>query len=432
MANPLSLGGRPAAAILVAMIGAGMTAQFPAETEAGEIVLRVPDYVLSGAFLQALRNSTLKLDNYGSKHGNSWLDQQSRLRLPDGRVVAFAIPEITVAVAGVRQWRYYVDELNSKAVHVGLDKKNPSRLSVTISFEDSGHEVKGRCLRKKITGGWRECTLNIERDMQATAAAHLKIRPKLMNGKVGYELLKTRFESHVYPANALCKLAVNVCNVVSGFYQTPFRDLMRKQLEKGFGNPKTIRAIAANATAYLNASLGVELKKKLGSKPKSWTIKALAHDDEGWRVRVAYVDPPPRKTAPKKAKVVATIQKLETTVTPAAYRGSCPATLRIGGYVTTGHPATVTFRIVDDNGWTSSSVTWKFKKAGRHQLYTWQRKVAPPMNALAAKAGSKLRVVRGWYRVELLAPVAMKGPKASYTVTCMKAVKAVLPPGKPQ
>ena len=108
----------------------------------------------------------------------------------------------------------------------------------------------------------------------------------------------------------------------------------------------------------------------------------------------------------------------------------------MGGFVTTSRPATVTFRIVDDKGWHSQPVTWTFVQPGRHQLYTWQRRIAPKMGALATKsaqAGAPAPVLTGWYRVELLAPEKREGPRVRYRVTCMAPGKAkVLLPAKPQ
>ncbi|GIX16150.1 MAG: hypothetical protein KatS3mg119_0336 [Rhodothalassiaceae bacterium] len=418
--------GRWVAACALALAGLAAPA-----ARAGETTVSVPDYTMSAAFLQVFQKTQLKLDNYGAKHGDSWLEQQSRLLLPDGRVVTFAIPEVTATVGGVRKWLYYVDELNSKEINVTLHDGDWSKLDVAIPFEDGGHEIKGRCLRKKLTGGWRECTLNIERDMQAVARAGLTLRPRLVDGRVGYELLEVDFESAAYPANALCKVAVIVCNLVTEFHEHAFRAIVRKVLTDEFGRPATIRAVAANVQKVLDTSLALKLEQELGFRPKSWTVKALVHDGDGWRITLVHEDPPPRQKKPRKAHAVATIQKIETVVTPATWRGTCPAKLKVGGYVTTGHATTVTFRVVDDRGWQSNAVTWTFKGPGRHQLYTWRREIAPDIGAIAADRGDA-REVTGWYQIEVLAPQQVKGPRAAYRVTCVRPKKATIGPLKPQ
>ncbi len=402
--------------------------------DAGEAQLVISDSQMGAAFLKALAKSSLVLDNYGKKHGNSWLDQQSRLRLPDGRTVSLTVPEVSATVGGVRQWRYYVDDLRSRSISVSPDKKDHSRFLVRMPFEDSGHEIKGRCLRRKLNGSWKECSLKIERDIQINnPRARLVLRPAVVDGRIGYKVLDAAFAGHLQPANVLCKLAPGVCSAVTVWHQTALTALVGSTLRAEFSRAKTRKAVASMVQKQLDPDLSHRLESMLGFRPKHFTVSGIDRVKYGWRVTLQYEAPPPRQQVPKSAKVAAAVTKVETTVSPTRFRGRCPATLKVSGFVTTSRPTTVSFRFVNDRGERSTTTTWKFVEAGRHQLSTWQPSVAPAPKHLAAKGGAGgPQVLAGWYRVEILAPRPIKGPVKSFRVECVKTKTMQLAPLKPR
>ena len=125
-------------------------------------------------------------------------------------------------------------------------------------------------------------------------------------------------------------------------------------------------------------------------------------------------DVPPRRAAPLVAAA-------RFDAEPEVHTGTCPATIRFVGSVTSSGAGVVTYRYAFDDGRTSPEHSLTFSGPRTHGTREWTRTVAPrPADAIGRLAvpGGTAGVIDGWVKLEVLSPPPARDVVAHYRVLC--------------
>ena len=144
----------------VAMIAAFAAGDAATQTARADII-RIDAGLIASQIENAFRGTTLRLNNYGPRRGDSWyLANDSLLRLGaplGGREHRFTIPEVVIR-ARVKvpllpdpkyTARYYISDMNLIRVSVAAEG---AALRIRMEFDSRGTELKGRCSAGCVVG----------------------------------------------------------------------------------------------------------------------------------------------------------------------------------------------------------------------------------------------------------------------------------------
>jgi hypothetical protein len=190
-----------------------------------EIVdIPVPKATVAAAFNVALGLMKVSLDNFGPKDGTSWHKDASFVLMPGGAKKPFPIPEYTYNVTKWRKLKYYVDEMATSDVQATT---NGSRIDIDMHFESQGEEIQAKCIRRRL-GKWKECTLDIERDIHLNnTIVAISLNPVAHNGSIAFSDPQVDFKTDVKIANKLCQTFQGICGQIEG----KIKNELTKQIE---------------------------------------------------------------------------------------------------------------------------------------------------------------------------------------------------------
>ena len=401
------------AAVRAAVLAAGIAAAAPAAAETATVP--IPRETLRQAFADAFGQADLKLDNFGPKQGNSWLQQQSHLRIGT-ETVPLSLPhlqfELNVGTA-LRKWFFYLDEIHADSMSV--DWKDNQRLRLRIRLEKEGEEIKGRCIRRKIDGDWKECAGIVDRDGHIRRAGglprfDLHFRPVAYEGglapaaDIGAHTLK----GGVFFSSQFCNFSA-LCGALTASFNSIYVPGLPKWTAEALATPGARRAVARRTRQRLAPVVEQAILQKDKAKPTSWEITGLKYENDRFVATVSYTLPPPRMPLPKKAQIVPFVQKAETTVKPATYRDRCPARFVVEGRVKVAYPGKISYRYVTDRGERSGLRQKAFIKAGTYTLAPWQHTPKRPISKTYAIGPGKSGPRTGWYRLEIVSATPKAG-----------------------
>jgi len=110
----------------------------------------------------------------------------------------------------------------------------------------------------------------------------------------------------------------------------------------------------------------------------------------------------PLKVAPAPVRVTATLG-----VSPASYKGNCPALISFRGRIAVNQPMTVQYKFIRSDNAQAPVQTLNFPKAGTQEVTTtWQL------------GGAALPTYNGWEAIQVISPVSVESNKAHFRVRC--------------
>jgi len=421
------------AAVRAAVLAAGVAAAAPAAAETATVV--IPREALRQAFADAFGQAALKLDNFGPKQGNSWLEQQSHLRIGT-QTVPLSLPYLQFQLkigTALRKWFFYLDEIHADSMSV--DWKDNQRLRLRIRLEKEGEEIKGRCITRKVNGDWRECTGIVERDGHIRRPGglprfDLHFRPVAYDGGLAPEpgMETTLLKGAVFFSNAFCNFS-GLCGAITASFNSIYAPGLPEWTAEALAAPGARKAVARRTRERLAPIVEQAILQKDKAKPTSWKITGLNYENDRFVATVSYTLPPPRMPLPKKVQIVPFVQKAETTVKPATYRDRCPARFVVEGRVKVAYPGKISYRYVTDRGERSGLRQQAFIQAGTYTLAPWQHTPKRPISTTYAIGPGKSGPRTGWYRLEIVSATPKvgavpagksKGNKVAWRDECRK------------
>ena len=247
-----------------------------------ETTLSLPKTLVANVLNQSFSKTEVLIDNYGAKHGNSWLEQNSYIRLPDGETRHFNIAEQVTRITKWRQWKHYVDDLRSQSVSVTAQGQG---LRFLITFESQGEEIKGKCLRNG-----KECKLKMERDIHVdNARLSVDIQPVPLNNSVGFLVGDVDFSASLKIPNKLCQAVKKICDKIEGKIYKELKSQLEKTVRNELMRDKLRKQVAANIRPQIQASLSPLLKLRFGGyEPKPWEIIAIRDNGSQYQVTIRH------------------------------------------------------------------------------------------------------------------------------------------------
>jgi hypothetical protein len=110
----------------------------------------------------------------------------------------------------------------------------------------------------------------------------------------------------------------------------------------------------------------------------------------------------PLKVAPAPVRITARLG-----VSPASYKGNCPALITFRGHITVNQPTTVQYKFIRSDNAQAPVQTLNFPKAGTQGVTTtWQL------------GGPGLPTYSGWEAIQVISPVGAESNKAHFRVRC--------------
>ncbi len=259
--------------VLVSSFGMAVSGMAAAET----VTIPVPKSLITDTVNVALSGVKIKVDNYGSKKGTSWLSQQSYVQFPTGQKQSFDIPESKFNIVGKRHLKHYVNELNSSAIKVSAPG---DKLTLTLNFESEGEEVKGKCVRKKLTGGYKECSLKMERDIHVNKSkVEISVKPVVYKDSLSFASPDAKFTANVSIPNKLCKLAKGICGKIENKIYGELKSKLESNIEQQLGKQKLKNMIANKVRSALSPFIKSDWKiKNVSASGSKFLIKVERPD----------------------------------------------------------------------------------------------------------------------------------------------------------
>ena len=303
--------------------------------------IKVPKAIVSTAFNAALASMKIKLDNYGSKHGTSWLDQQSYIVMPGGGTKKFALPESEYSIGKLnRTLKHYIDDMNTtslNAIVIG------DRIVLTAQFESQGAEIRGKCVRK-LWGKWKECSLDMERDIHLdNARIEMSVVPIAYKGSVSIGDPKVDFKTDIKIASKLCQAFSGIC----GKIENRIKGQVTKGIEAAtLAQLKSTGVRDAVANGVRNA---VPFKSRIDPK---WTVKSVKSQGSDFVITVERPD-----SIDEDSVAGLSLQPVVANQTMA-----CPANIKLAATIKMKHSVAGTGKLTYEDGSTSNTFNWQAKK----------------------------------------------------------------------
>ena len=181
---------------------------------------RLPLSLLLPLIDGAFAGTTLRLHNYGPRHGNSWhAPLASSLALGarlGGRSQAFTIDEFRNG-----SFRYYVNDINMSRLAFS---RAGGAIRLTLDFESRGTELKGRC-----AGGVFRCPVGSDDtapDIQINGGSvTLDLFPAAHGNSVAFNRVTSAFNGRIQ-AGGICRSFGDLCDRFT-HYKARIRDAIQ-------------------------------------------------------------------------------------------------------------------------------------------------------------------------------------------------------------
>jgi len=323
-----------AGALAIALVLPGIGAR--AETAH----IKVPKTVVSTAFNAALASMKIKLDNYGAKHGTSWLDQQSTIVMPGGGTKTFSLPESEYDIGSYRKLKHYIDDMSTtslSAVVVG------DRIVLNVQFESQGEEIKGKCVRR-LFGKWGECSLDMERDIHLdNSRIEMSVVPVAYKGSISIGSPQVDFKTDIKIASKLCQAFSGICGKIE--------NRIKGEITKGIETAALAQLKSAGVRDAVANGVRNAVPFKTLIDPK-WTVKSVKSQGSDFVVTVERPDTIGADSV-STLSLKPVVPKLTT---------ACPANVKLAATIKMKHAVSGTGRLTYEDGSTSNVFNWSAKK----------------------------------------------------------------------
>lgn len=360
--------------------------------QAETVNIPVPKAAVVSAFNTALGGVKLHIDNYGSKQGTSWLKQGSYVILPDGSKKKFNIPEQKTKVTKKRSWKHYINDFDSKEMNVVA---NGSKLEMTAHFESQGEEIKGKCIKTKISGKKVECKLNMERDIHLNnSSIKVSLKPVAYNGSISFSNASAKFKTDLKIPNKICNVFSGLCGKIENFIKSKITSAIQNTVKNALNKSSVKKAVAKKVSGLLKGKID----------PK-WKVIKVSSKGSNYIVKVQRPDTIDKNTVTVKSFVV-----LKKTASI-----QCPGNVAFNASIKTDTKVKGKFWLEYENGKKSNIHDWKMSKQGSKTS-----KVSRVWKAKDFKAHNGwTRMVIKWKGTDGKA-YSKKSNKATFKRTCLK------------
>ena len=326
--------------LVLALLALGLSS-FTLRAETARIPIAKADLAI--ALETALEPTRIHLDNYGPRHGTSWLEDDSFIELPGESAKSFSIDEYRFKVTRFRRILYYVNDLNSSTIEA---RANGTRIQLTVHFESQGEEIKAHCIRRRW-GRWGECKLRIERDIHLDdSEVMVSVEPVAYQGSISYANPEVTFETDVRIANRLCRAFRRLCGAIERTVDEKITAKVVGQVQRALDKATTKSAVAASVRKTLD-----------GIIDPSWKVIDVESAGSQFVVTVERPD-----TVDADSVRSLSLVPLQTQITRA-----CPATIELLATIEMNEATHGTGFLRYEDGTTSAPFSWS---AGRGQTLT--------------------------------------------------------------
>jgi hypothetical protein len=302
--------------------------------------IKVPKVVVSTAFNAALASMKIKLDNYGAKHGTSWLDQQSTIVMPGGGIKKFSLPESEFDIGDYRKLKHYIDDLTTSQLSAAVAG---DRIMLSIAFESQGEEVKGKCVRR-LFGKWGECSLDMERDVHLdNSRIEMSVVPVAYKGSVSIGSPQVSFKTDIKIASKLCQAFSGICGKIE--------NRIKGEITKGIEGAALAQLKSAGVRDAVANGVRSAVPFKSLIDPK-WTVKSVKSQGSDFVVTVERPD-----TIDEDNVSALSLKPVVPTQTTA-----CPANVKLAATIKMKHAVAGTGQLSYEDGSKSNVFNWQAKK----------------------------------------------------------------------
>lgn len=319
-----------------------------ASSDVETVDIPIPKAVVVTAFNAAFASTKVHVHNMGSKHGSgsgiTWHNDASFVLLPNGQKVKFPVSEEVFKVTKWRKLKYYIDDLNTQSIQATV---SGSQINTDLRFESQGEEVKARCIRRRL-GKWKECTLDMERDIQIDSAIlGISLKPVAYNGSIAYANVSKEqdvvFKYDLKIANRLCDTFKGICGSIE--------DKIKSKLTPAIKSTAATSLNQASVKAKVAAAVKNAAPFRALVDP-SWKVTQVTSSGNNFIVRV---ERPVTIDESSVAKLsLKSVQPNITTI--------CPATVKLAATIKMKDTVKGTGFLRYEDGETSGSFNWSAQK----------------------------------------------------------------------
>ncbi len=186
----------------------------PQQPQAPQKEVRIPTALLASLVESAAGSTQIKLDNYGPRRDNTWLENKSRIKLPTilgGREYRFNIPEYVkdldcgLLCPDLGDAKFYANDVNLDGLQVEWQQ---SAFKLSLTFESGDREIKGH-----NTG-----RANIVPDVEMNnTRLDVYLQPIARNGQLSYRVSQTDFDADIQATGGCNIPKLDICNWAFGY-----------------------------------------------------------------------------------------------------------------------------------------------------------------------------------------------------------------------
>lgn len=203
--------------------------------------IAIPKPAVAAAFQIALGSVQVHVDNHGPRRGTSWHEDHSFILLPYGTKRRFHVDELEVAITRGRRLKIYIQDLDTDAIRIAA---SGDRIVARLSFESQGEEVEVHCVRR-LSGGWEECMLGIERDIHLDdTTIEISFVPVAHRGSISLSKPRVRFETELRIDNRRCRTSQGICGRIESQIRSVVARQIERALREALSSPRMRNAVA--------------------------------------------------------------------------------------------------------------------------------------------------------------------------------------------
>lgn len=384
-----------------ALAGAALSLALTGAAHAEKIDIPVPKPVLVKALNAGLNGTRIHVHNYGPRNNWSWHLDQSYVLAPTGDKTAFPVPEFPYEVTKVdsRTLKYYVRDFDSSSITAFT---SGDQIGIRVQFESAGEEIAARCVRRAGPAWdrhWKECTLDIERDIHLNnAQLGIAVTPVAYNGSISYGSPTAKFSADIKIANKLCNTFKGICGWIEG----KIRAKMYPAIEKAMLTTLNKKSLKDSVAKSIRGA--ADMIKYLDP---SWKVTAIRSQGSNYVVTVERPDQIDGNS------VIALGMKADK----AQSMTTCPAKVGLKAAITTKYAMKGTGYLQHEDGSKSATFNWQTTKPGLVISPTTRN-----FKGAAGKAFKNLstKIVVKWKGIDGKTHTKTSAA-ANYGITCSKA-----------
>jgi len=239
-------------------------------------------------------------------------------------------------------------------------------IGVELSFESTGEELKAKCIRRRF-GKWKECTLDIERDVHINdATISVRVTPVAYQNSISFKNPTADFRFKVRVANKTCQALGKICDAIEKAIQGKVRKGVEEAVARKLGESTTGKAVA---DAVRKSMLVQSFLKP------SWKVRKISSNGGGYVVTIERPDTLDQSS----------VTRIDLVPIRASTTASCPVKVDFDATIKMRHTVSGSGFLIYESGERSPKFSWN-----AHKGQTVSSRIS---RTVAGQAGAKLQ---GW------------------------------------